>query len=234
MPAEAQATTELAKALVVFFLEGLGATAVILMPGYLLGVAFARGVRGPAPSERAWVANAIAGAIIVHALALAWTLPLARRVAHDGPAAHAAELTAWALAVLLLIPLIAGAVLAALTEAHSPRWWVRLLTRLGVSSATRTAEAWNWVFRQRFPAFVRVRLADGRVVLGWYGGRSFAASDASVRDLYLQQQWTAERGWFKAPYPTSRGIWLSGSQIVSVEFFAGTPPPDQPTPKEYA
>jgi hypothetical protein len=70
MPAEAQATSELAKALVVFFLEGLGATAIILMPGYLLGVAFARGLRGPAPSERAWVANAIAGAIVVHALAL--------------------------------------------------------------------------------------------------------------------------------------------------------------------
>jgi len=37
----------------------------------------------------------------------------------------------------------------------------------------------------------------------------------------------AERDWFKGPYPTSQGVWLSGSQIVSVEFFAGTPPPDQ-------
>ena len=63
------------------------------------------------------------------------------------------------------------------------------------------------------PALVRVGLADGRVVLGWYGGRSFAASDASVRDSYLQQQWTAERGWFKAPYPTSRGIWPHPSRI---------------------
>jgi hypothetical protein len=224
MPAEAQATSELAKALVVFFLEGLGATAIILMPGYLLGVAFARGLRGPAPSERAWVANAIAGAIVVHALALPWTLPLARRVADDGPAAHAAELTAWALVVLLLVPVVAGAVLAALAEARSPGWWVGLLRRLGISSAARTAEAWNWVFRQRFPAYLRVRLKDGRVVLGWYGGASLASSDASVRDLYLQEQWTAEGDWFAAPYPTSRGVWLAGGEIVSVEFFAGTPP----------
>jgi hypothetical protein len=48
MPTEAQATSELAKALVAFFLGGLGATAIILMPGYLLGVVFARGLRGPA------------------------------------------------------------------------------------------------------------------------------------------------------------------------------------------
>jgi hypothetical protein len=45
---------ELAKALVVFFVEGLGITAVILMPGYLLRVRFARGLRGPAPSHRTW------------------------------------------------------------------------------------------------------------------------------------------------------------------------------------
>jgi hypothetical protein len=222
-------TAETTKALLAFFLQGLGATALALTPGYLLGVAFTRGLRGPAPSDKAFAANAVAGALVVHALLLPWTLPLAHRVSRDGPAAHALQLTAWALVTLLAVPLAAGAVLAALTEARSPRWWVWLLTRLGVSSAARTAEAWNWVFRQRFPAFVRVRLADGRVVLGWYGGRSLAASDATVRDLYLQQQWTAERGWFKAAYPTSRGVWLSGSQIVSVEFFAGTPPDQQPT-----
>jgi hypothetical protein len=229
MPAGTEATSELAKALVTFFLEGLGATAIILMPGYLLGVAFARGLRGPAPTDRAWVANAIAGAIVVHALALGWTLPLVRRVAQDGPAQHAAELTAWALLVLLVVPVVAGAVLAALAEARSPGWWMWLLRRLGISSAARTAEAWNWVFRQRFPAYLRVRLKDGRTVLGWYGGSSLASSDATVRDLYLQQQWTAERDWFHAPYPTSRGVWLAGSEIVSVEFFAGTPPTHPPT-----
>jgi Family of unknown function (DUF6338) len=55
-------------------------------------------------------------------------------------------------------------------------------------------------------------------------GISFASSDASVGDLYLQQQWVAEHDWFARPYPTSRGVWLRGSQIVSVEFFTGTPP----------
>jgi Family of unknown function (DUF6338) len=224
MVLSAETTTELAKVLLAFFLEGLGATAVVLMPGYLLGIAFSRGLRGPAPSDRAFVANAVAGAIVVHALGLPWTLPLARRVAHDGPGAHAVELTAWALVVLLLMPLVLGAMLAALAEARSRRWWYRLLNKLGVSTATRTAEAWNWVFRQRFPAYMRVRLKDGRTVLGWYGGNSLASSDASVRDLYLQEEWIAERSWFKEPYPTTRGVWVAGSEIVSVEFFTGSPP----------
>jgi len=175
-------TAETTKALLAFFLQGLGATALALTPGYLLGVAFTRGLRGPAPSDKAFAANAVAGALVVHALLLPWTLPLAHRVIRDGPAAHALELTGWALVALLVVPLVAGAVLAALTEARRPGWWVWLLTRLGISSTARTAEAWNWVFRQRFPAFVQVRLADGRVVLGWYGGRSLAASDAAVRD----------------------------------------------------
>jgi hypothetical protein len=120
MPTLADAA-ETTKALLAFFLQGLGATALLLTPGYLLGVTFTRGLRGPAPSDKAFAANAIADALIVHALLLPWTLPLAQRVARDGPTAHALELTAWALVALLVVPLVAGAILAALTEARSPR-----------------------------------------------------------------------------------------------------------------
>jgi hypothetical protein len=226
MPAEAQATSELAKALVVFFLEGLGATAIILMPGYLLGVAFARGLRGPAPSERAWVANAIAGAIVVHAVALAWTLPLARRVARDGPTPHA-ELTAWAL-VLLLVLLMAGAVLAPLAEARSPAggWGCcgglgsprrpappRRGTGCSASASpptcgcgSRTA-GWCWAgtaappWPPRTPAF------------GTCTCRSSGPPNAT--------------GSVRRTRPAG-GVWLAGGEIVSVDFFAGTPPTQHP------
>ena len=112
-------TAETTKALLAFFLSGLGATALLLTPGYLLGIAFTRGLRGPAPSDKAFAANAVAGALIVHALLLPWTLPLATRVSSDGPAAHALELAGWSLVTLLLVPLVAGAVLAAPPPARS-------------------------------------------------------------------------------------------------------------------
>ncbi len=80
------------------------------------------------------------------------------------------------------------------------------------------------LFRQGFPAYVRVRLKEGGLVLGWYGQGSFASSDAGNGDLYLEEQWRDDDGWFAEPLPTTRGVWIRGSEIVSVEFFAGRDP----------
>jgi hypothetical protein len=50
---------------------------------YLLGVTFSRGVRGPILSDKTFLANAVASALVVHALLLVWTLPLAQRISRD-------------------------------------------------------------------------------------------------------------------------------------------------------
>lgn len=157
---------------------------------------------------------------------LFWTVPLATQVIRDGPQSHIVEIAAWTLVVLIVVPTLVGAALALLADVRSPRWLHRLLSRVGLSSSTRMAEAWNWVFSRRLPAYVRVRLSDGRMILGWYGGRSFASSDPSLRDLYLEEQWVADEGRFREPYPSTRGVWLNGSEIVSVEFFGGSPSTD--------
>jgi len=57
----------------------------------------------------------------VHALRLAWTLPLAQRISREGAARR--EVAASALVILLAVLLIAGAVLAILAEARSPALW---------------------------------------------------------------------------------------------------------------
>jgi len=219
----AQTATEVVNTAAVFFAEGIGATIVLLMPGYLLGVAYSRGIRGPAPSERAFVANAAAGAVVVHLLMLFWTVPLATRVLRHGPARYVPEIAAWTLVVLIVVPTLVGAGLALLAEVRSPRWLHLALSRIGLSATTRTAEAWNWWFGRHRAAWVRVRLRDGRTVFGLYERGSFASSDANLRDLYLQEHWESEQGWFKQPYPRTRGIWLNGNEIISIEFFGGRP-----------
>jgi len=208
-------------AVIGFVTAGIGATIVLLMPGYLLASAYSRNRRGPAPSEQEFIASSAVGAIFVHLLALAWTVPLVNGVIRHGPARYALEIGLWAAVVLVIVPTVLGAGLALLAEVQSPSWLKVVLVRLGLSSVARVPQAWDWVFSRGFPAYVRVRLSDGRTVYGLYSARSFASSDSGGRDLYLQQQWTEEQGWFARPYPQSMGVWLSGSSIVSIEFFDG-------------
>ena len=211
------------KAAITFFTAGIGATIVLLIPGYLLSSAYDRNRQGSAPTERAFIAGSAVGAIFVHLLMLFWTARLISGIVRDGPARHVLEIGAWAVVVLVIVPTVLGAVLALLAEVRSPSWLRMVFGRLGLSSAVRVSQAWDWVFSRGFPAYVRVQLSDGRTVYGLYSADSFASSDNGSRDLYLEEQWTEERGWFAGPHPQSRGVWLSGGSIVSIEFFDGRP-----------
>lgn len=72
--------------------------------------------------------------------------------------------------------------------------------------------------------WVRARLVDGSRVLGTFNPRSFASSDASLRDIYLEELWEADEDvWFTHPLPTTKGIWISGDQIGAIEFFSLSP-----------
>lgn len=94
---------------------------------------------------------------------------------------------------------------------------------VGLASSIRTREAWNWVFRrQRRGAYVRIHLLEGPPILGKFDTQSFASSDAELRDLYIEELWSADTdGWFEEALPNSSDIWISGGQIASIEFFEG-------------
>jgi Family of unknown function (DUF6338) len=221
-------TAELARNVVAFLLTGIGSNVLFLVPGYLLSTTMDRGRKGPAVSERAFVANVAAGSIVVHLLMLWWTVPLAAGIVKHGPGQYVGQIAAWTVIVLVAVPVALGAGLSFVVDIRRPAWLHRLLARIGLSSVTRMSEAWDWVFSRGLPVYARVRLTEGRVVYGLYADHSFASSDSEHRDLYLQQQWTAEDGWFAEPYPDSRGIWLNGSCIVSIEFFDGREAEEDP------
>ena len=215
-------SAEVVKELLAFILEGIGATVLFLAPGYLLGVAYARGVHRGGTTDREFVTKAVIGALLVHALALAWTLPLLRGVLRDGPDRHAAGITAWALAVVLIAPTLLGRALAELGRVRQPAIR-RILDFAGLTEAKRAIDAWTFLFLQNQPAYVRVRLRDGTIILGYYGPRSFAAYDAAVRDIYLERGYrpsTAGR-LFGEGYQRYQGVWIDGGQIAAIEFFGG-------------
>ena len=112
------------------------------------------------------------------------------------------------------------------TNRETPRAVNLLLSNLGLTVSARTQEAWNWVFHRHGGSWVRIRLLDGATILGRFDPSSFASSDASLRDIYLEELWEEDDGgWFARPYPTTKGIWVAGEQIGAIEFFEGK---DQP------
>jgi hypothetical protein len=215
-------SADAAEVVVIAVLSGIGVTVLFLMPGYLLQAAWRHGVRRPEPSDRVFATRTLTGALVVHAILLPWTVALVRQGAFGDPVDHAGAIAAWAVLGLVVVPNLVGAALARLTRMAGPAWLARLLDLLGLAHHFRVVEAWSWQFSRREPAYVRVRLKDGRTVLGYYGPRSFASFDAAHGDLYLEQQYRKGDGKiFGPPFGATSGVWISGTEIVTIEFFRG-------------
>jgi hypothetical protein len=133
------------------------------------------------------------------------------------------SIAAWAIVVLLLLPAVLGAVWARLSDARGERA-MRVLSFFGLSTAKRTAEAWIWAFgeveRKNRGIWLKVRLKDGPTYFGKFGAASLASSDASTRDLYIEQWWELDDTEnATSSEPTNSGVWIAGDQIMAVEFF---------------
>jgi hypothetical protein len=112
------------------------------------------------------------------------------------------------------------------------RPWVLRLSRIDPGHSVPAG--WEQLFLQSEGALegrgllLRVTLEDDRVVGGFFGDKSLAGYTAQTRDLYLEERWELDdEDWFRAPVAENRGLWLSDSQIRSIEAYA--PPPTDPT-----
>jgi hypothetical protein len=128
---------------------------------------------------------------------------------------------------LTVVAFIAILALPALV-ATTGRLWQRFgeprstfLRFLRIDPGHTTPTAWDFVFAQTEPRFVRAVLRDGRVVAGLYAEGSFSTYAEQAGDLYLHERWELDddRDWFLAPASGTRGIWLSRDSIVSLEFY---------------
>lgn len=94
------------------------------------------------------------------------------------------------------------------------------LERLKIDEGHTTPTAWDYFFLKRRVGLVRVTLKDGRVVGGYYGGKSFASYGEQERDLFLEKRWVLDDDrWFKEPAKGNTGLWLSRDSIVSFEVY---------------
>jgi hypothetical protein len=200
----------------------VAASVVLVLPGWVFVTVLNRGVRESQPGERQMLLEITFAGVLIHLLAIAWTLRVGREVL-AGPQDHAAELAAWVVVVFVLLPAALGLTLAAAAAWADRRRqpWVRsVLARVGLAESSRMDSAWILSFRQqRGAVFVKVHMRDGSIVGGRFSHDSGVAANPERRDLYLETLWHLDaRGWFRDPYPNSSGVWINGADITRIEF----------------
>jgi hypothetical protein len=123
---------------------------------------------------------------------------------------------AWA-TIIFISPVVLGLLLAFLSQKEVAR---KALQRVGLNPIHEIPTAWDYKFSTTGPAWVLVTLKDGSSVAGLFGSGSFASSDPSGRDLYVQEVFRAVLGGQWERVPRSEGILIQGEQIKHVEFLA--------------
>ncbi|MGW1272456.1 DUF6338 family protein [Streptomyces sp. NPDC002491] len=104
---------------------------------------------------------------------------------------------------------------------------VPAIAALGVSFVERralqgnyvsTPTAWDHIFRDCPPSFIRARLKDGVWVGGWYGGQSFATSYPHPPEIFLELEWKLDAdGRFLEKVEKTQGVHLRRDDIDILE-----------------
>lgn len=103
---------------------------------------------------------------------------------------------------------------------RGPAW----LRRPSLGNAYRsTPSGWdhNALTNTQEPSFVRVRLADGVWVGGWFSTDSYMSTYPVAPDLFIESAWKMDAdGGFVSKVPNTRGVWVAIPPGTVVEWVA--------------
>lgn len=117
--------------------------------------------------------------------------------------------------ILFVSPVALGAATGLLSQRATVR---RLLARYGIYTVHPVPTAWDYVFSESTGSWALATLVDGSTVAGVFSARSFASSDPSERDLFLEQVYRVDDDGLWQPVPMNRGVWIRGEAIRAIEF----------------
>jgi hypothetical protein len=194
--------------------EALFYTLAFVVPGFLLHSTIAVFVPRKAEQPQLSLLRFLSLSCANYAL-WSWLIYLISATAFfkDHPARAA---IAWGI-VILLSPIALGMLGGFLSQNNLVR---KLLQRCGLVPMHAIPTAWDFRFSKIEKAvWVLVTLKDGGQVAGLFGSRSFASSDPSERDLYIQSVFRVpgEGQWQRVP--GNDGVLISGDQIKYIEFW---------------
>jgi len=115
------------------------------------------------------------------------------------------------------------AVFGLLLGVGSQQGWLRWLAhKIGLRPIHTVPVAWDWKFGScRGACFIMVTLASGETVSGIFGMNSFASSDPSERDIYIEELYDApdDDGEWR-PRPNRQGMLIPAKEIRHVQFWS--------------
>ena len=121
--------------------------------------------------------------------------------------------------LVLVIPILFGCILGIFAQLDLmtkvlDQWPLSLL---GVKVAHPIPTSWDYVFANlKSGVWILVTLKSEEKVYGFFGGQSFASSDLSRRDLYVED--IRKEDWMPVEDDgRARGIWLSEEEIRLIE-----------------
>ncbi len=79
---------------------------------------------------------------------------------------------------------------------------------------------WDWYFSRRQPVFTLIHLADGSLIGGYWGDRSYASSYPEQGDLYVSSVYKVDdEGRFQGPVEDTDGLLIRKDQYSYIELF---------------
>lgn len=170
--------------------------------------------KGPSPGERdvaERILRALAASVALNAVYAVVLGPELVRL-YRGEVNRDALLSHLRLTGLLCL------VLVFIVPAVAARAVSRIERRTMRGSYVSTPTAWDHIFRDCPPSFVRARLKDGVWVGGWYGHRSFATSYPHPPEIFLELEWKLDAdGRFLGKVEKTQGVHLRRDDIDILE-----------------
>lgn len=196
-------------------------TAIFLLPGFFMRRIIAMMI----PVKRANDSTVFLSCLMYSIINLAvwsWAYNLVTQLRDDS------YINDWAYWVILVIVTIVGAMIISFTVGVFIQKGVirRLGSKLKIKTIDPIDTAWDWLFLKSEPLIVKITLKDDTEICGWYAEDSFASSDASERDIYIQSVYKTDENGEHQIDPDSRGIYIFGDSIKHIKLI-------QPTEVQY-
>lgn len=194
--------------------EYLQLTLLFVVPGLIALVVRSRFITGRTPSAKENVLAFVVLSLVYYSFII-FIIEPALSVREP----WIARAVIW-IGIILFGPAIFGVVLGIAAQRE---WATRIANRFNITIVHIIPAAWDWRFSS-IPRgmFVMVTLTSGEQVAGFFGRNSFASSDASERDLYIEEEYTvSETGDWEAR-TEKVGVLIAAKEIRYIEFWSST------------